>query len=182
MVVAGAVHAATVTWASGLLKTPANKEGGYSTTTIASGDVSSYLFLLTADAFNTYSADASAIYSDWKAGTITASKSANTGTSSALKTDNVYGANDTVYAAILYVNGNTTAYEGVEEFYMAGTSTWTFPGTSSKSFANFASGLGGWTAVATPEPPEPPIDSPEPTSGLLMLIGAAGLALRRKRA
>ena len=43
---------------------------------------------------------------------------------------------------------------------------------------------GAWTSVGTPDPgPTPgPEDAPEPTSGLLMLIGAAGLALRRKRA
>jgi len=40
---------------------------------------------------------------------------------------------------------------------------------------------GAWSSVKAADP-EPPIDSPEPTSGLLMLIGAAGLALRRKRA
>ena len=39
---------------------------------------------------------------------------------------------------------------------------------------------GAWSSVKAADP-EPPIDSPEPTSGLLMLIGAAGLALRRKR-
>jgi len=34
----------------------------------------------------------------------------------------------------------------------------------------------GWYSVATPSP------IPEPTSGLLMLLGVAGLALKRKRA
>ena len=41
---------------------------------------------------------------------------------------------------------------------------------------------GTWTAVGTPAPGPGPEPVPEPTSGLLMLIGAAGLALRRKRA
>jgi hypothetical protein len=47
---------------------------------------------------------------------------------------------------------------------------------SVKSLGNLASKVGGngaatsWTAV------------PEPTSGLLMLVGLAGLALRRRRA
>lgn len=44
-------------------------------------------------------------------------------------------------------------------------------GSKSVSWSNFSSTTGqGWTAV------------PEPTSGLLMLLGMAGLALRRKRA
>jgi len=36
----------------------------------------------------------------------------------------------------------------------------------------------GWDTGAKPEPPEP---TPEPTSALLMLVGVAGLALRRKQ-
>ena len=36
----------------------------------------------------------------------------------------------------------------------------------------------GWTITA----PATPVDVPEPTSGLLMLLGVAGLALRRKHA
>jgi len=53
----------------------------------------------------------------------------------------------------------------------------------SQSTASQASGAWSDVKATTPDPdPEPPIDSPEPTSGLLMLIGAAGLALRRKRA
>lgn len=39
-----------------------------------------------------------------------------------------------------------------------------------------AGSASAWTPVGTPSP------APEPTSALLMLIGAAGLALRRKRA
>ena len=38
-----------------------------------------------------------------------------------------------------------------------------------------ASAANGWAAVSS-------TDVPEPTSGLLMLLGVAGLALRRKRA
>ena len=43
-------------------------------------------------------------------------------------------------------------------------------GTFEASTATSAGGSGGWQAV------------PEPTSGLLMLVGLAGLALRRRRA
>lgn len=39
-----------------------------------------------------------------------------------------------------------------------------------------AGSAGAWTPVGTPSP------TPEPTGALLMLIGAAGLALKRKRA
>ena len=38
-----------------------------------------------------------------------------------------------------------------------------------------------FTPISGPTPPTPPV-VPEPTSGLLLLLGAAGLALRRKQA
>ena len=41
-----------------------------------------------------------------------------------------------------------------------------------------ATGGAGWTQIGSPGP----LPIPEPTSGLLMLLGVAGLALRRKRA
>ena len=52
---------------------------------------------------------------------------------------------------------------------------WSYAGIGSGSSDNFGSGGAGfdpgtWTAV------------PEPTSGLLLLLGVAGLALKRKRA
>ena len=55
------------------------------------------------------------------------------------------------------------------------TSGATYSATGSGSSDNFGTGFGGidagtWSAV------------PEPTSGLLMLLGVAGLALKRKRA
>ena len=50
------------------------------------------------------------------------------------------------------------------------TKTAAATGNMSFSFGSQASVTGGWTAV------------PEPTSGLLLLLGMAGLALKRKRA
>ena len=50
-------------------------------------------------------------------------------------------------------------------------------GTGSVTFE----GNGTWTAAPGPTPPGPtPV--PEPTSGLLMLLGVAGLALKRRKA
>ena len=73
---------------------------------------------------------------------------------------------------------------GVESVTTPGTGnkTMTFNAKSSSQAAAFDASKGfsnaGWYAAAS-SGGEP---VPEPTSGLLMLIGAAGLALRRKRA
>ena len=167
------VQAATVSWGSGVLKTPTSAEGGYSTTTIAKGDVTAYLFILSADQYATYSKDASAIYTDFAAGNLTADVTAGNATALTVKTPKTdYTVGDTVYAALLYVNTNVEGFDNVEEFYMATASTWEFAAASNKTFSNQASAIGSWTAVAVPEP----------TSGLLMLVGLAGLALRRRRA
>lgn len=167
------VQAATVSWGSGIMKSPESASGGWSTTTVTSGDVAGYLFILTADQYATYSGNSAAIYNDFTAGKITADASKNTGTAITLKTPKTdYTVGDTVYAAILYVNKDVEGFANVKEFYMADASTWTFAAASNKTFSNVATGIGSWTAVAVPEP----------TSGILMLVGLAGLALRRRRA
>ena len=83
----------------------------------------------------------------------------------------------TVYGAVLFVLSDSTS--GTDLWYMenAGSKT---TAKAVQSLGNLASKIGGtgaamaWTKV--------PADVPEPTSAMLMLIGMAGLALRRKRA
>ena len=78
---------------------------------------------------------------------------------------------DTVYD--FYFKAITT-YEGKEYQLVASKSATALEtGTATIAFGNMATttqAAGAWTAV------------PEPTSGLLMLLGMAGLALKRKRA
>ena len=88
-----------------------------------------------------------------------------------------------VYLAVF----DTTTITDSSNYYLTGVQSLdTLAGTYNQtlSFGNQSTAsqaAGAWSSVKASEP-EPPIDSPEPTSGLLMLIGAAGLALRRKRA
>ena len=78
--------------------------------------------------------------------------------------------NETVnFSMILF---NADSYANATEFKYAEVNNVAFV-TANKT-ANFTTALSGttWQAVAVPEP----------TSGLLMLVGLAGLALRRRRA
>lgn len=51
---------------------------------------------------------------------------------------------------------------------------------SAKIAADFASGTAGWQAISAAPGPTPG-GVPEPTSGLLLVLGGAALALRRRR-
>lgn len=166
---ASVVQAATVSWGSGTIYTP-GAEGAFTTTKAAASSVSYYLWTLDAEAYAAVTLDSIA-----KMDTSTAKTGKNSalGGTVSYKDTTTYGAGDTVNWAILfkYTDANN------KEWMIANKGTGTVDDLGSAlSFSNLASAsssyatVGGWTAV------------PEPTSGLLMLLGMAGLALRRKRA
>ena len=180
-----AANAAQMKWGSGALKAPtttanltANYGGAvalyvidsttYSTITAAiagmsGNEASKYLY----NQFSTKEATQTST---------TFSKGANT-----LTENKTYAAGDSAYAVLIYTAYDSTAkdefgkYTG-EQYYIANAGSWTFEADATKTMANMGTNLGGngaaitWQAV------------PEPTSGLLLLLGVAGLALRRKRA
>ena len=186
--IAASANAAAVTWVSGVLKTPASSEGGWSTSNIASGSAAGYFWVIDAATYNSlYNADVETMIGNVmgkyasidtvnKKVTITDTSyktpTANT-TSITYKDDGGYAAGDTAYAAMIF-----TYTQGGEDFYIANVGSWEFTAAQNKSMTSMATNLGGaggaalggWQSV------------PEPTSGLLMLLGVAGLALRRRRA
>lgn len=84
----------------------------------------------------------------------------------------------TKYSAYLMIFDTTTITDN-SNYYLTATKDFTaYEGATDVASVKWGSQsgsttIGAWSAVS---------DVPEPTSGLLMLIGLAGLALRRKRA
>ena len=166
-------NAAAVSWSSGTISLPSGS-------TAAKGDVTAYLFLVDETAYATYSAftDAAklsdAVYADYKslsgyAATATSSKKG----AANMDTGNDYSAGTTLYGVILY-----TTTQDSKDYYMGNVATAVVEGTADIDVSGLAEALSGtstataWSTAAVPEP----------TSGLLMLLGIAGLALRRRRA
>ena len=180
-IAAVATQAATVQWGSNKLYTAASADGGFSATGIGNA-ATAYLFTLTASEYNNFLSDYNAngnMKSVWDA--YKASLSSATGTktgalTSAATIKTTADVDATVYGAIIYTYTDATLGK---DFYIANIATGTVGADSGLVIGNLGTyyfgkdtgtATGGWQAV------------PEPTSGLLMLVGLAGLALKRKRA
>ena len=187
-VVATAVvsQAATVSWATSKFYTPASADGGFSTTA-AKATVSGSLYILTQAQYNTFLAayntdgDMKSVYDYFTTGAGKDTAASTTGTSasftSTLTMSSTADVGDTVYGAVIYTT-TATFNETPVDFYIANIGTGTVGSDAGISIGNLntyylgntsGTAVGGWQTV------------PEPTSGLLMLLGMAGLALRRKR-
>ena len=171
---AASVHAASVTWSTVAMY---NAEGSKVKAT-----ATMYVYLMDQTAYNALT-DVWATYGDdVKAGGTTAanvggSKSASlTSKASVSAPKDTAVANTTYYAAIIatYGTGDDMKYYAEKVSVTTGddgNATYNIGGGKLDSAVSAAS---NWQAATS--------SVPEPTSGLLMLVGLAGLALRRKRA
>ena len=169
-------QAASVKWNSGMLKAASNAEGVSGSATASSYTAYLYTFA-TLDANNTASGTSvDKLYASYigKQTPVAQATANGMGVANITQTGLDNGSNDnpiTVYGMVIYVDTATAdSYDGVDAFVKVGFETGTYKDTTGLQFSNMGTQQANWTAV------------PEPTSGLLMLLGMAGLALRRRRA
>lgn len=95
-------------------------------------------------------------------------------------------ATDNTVGAYLVILDSATAADATKA-YVTGVQNTTINGMGSSALMNWGdlsdmASPSAWKAVNTGADSDDSSDVPEPTSGLLMLLGVAGLALRRRRA
>ena len=173
-------QAASCTWASGTMYGAADADGGWVTGTANAiknrGEVTMQVFLLADekayDALaNKTQAELYEAYKDKSTPLTGTSKVAATGnlgnTVTIAESDSYEGVE---YAVVIATYTDPTLEN--KEFYIANVVKSTWNSVQSKGTAgNIISSVADWQTQAVPEP----------TSGLLLLLGVAGLALRRKQ-
>jgi len=174
--VAAIGNAASVNWGAGTVLEP----GGAT----ANKSVTGYLFVLTSSQYDTLAVNttgAAMSAAVWSAYGSNLGDAYATGTTSKkglltlVDDSKAYGANETAYAAIIYTygTGDDLQYIGnVGKAEFTSSMDVDMAGMALNLFGDSTKGATAWTAAAVPEP----------TSGLLLLLGMAGLALKRKRA
>ena len=168
-----AANAAAITWGSGTVYKADTAKAG-------KGEVAAYLFLIDSTTYDTLAASATAtalsdaVYAAYGSslGTADATGSTTAKGIANLSDPTVYANGNTAYAAILYVEGDN---------YMGNVATYTLTSDMDYSVAGLSTTVFG-TETGTTATAWSTAAVPEPTSGLLLLLGMAGLALKRKRA
>lgn len=168
------VNAATVTWGSSVMKLPSGNNAGTS--------VSASLFIVTESVYNSFAAytDAAelsdAVYKAY--GSETATKTGTTKKNFVSLSDGAdYSSDSTIYAILLY-----TATENEIAYWMGNYGKVTVESLQDVTVSQMGQIIGGSTGGGSTATAWSSGAIPEPTSGMLLLIGVAGLALRRRRA
>ena len=162
-------NATTVKWGTGTLYTAANDTGTFSTTKIGAAAMVSF-YVLSDTQYAAYSADKSTLFDDASAGLL--GEAAKSGTTSSMNSG--YTWSDTIDIGVTKNVALVVTYtdQTLGDLYIVNVATATPASATQFTVGNLASAAGGWTSAGGA--------APEPTSGLLLLLGVAGLALKRK--
>lgn len=175
-------QAASIQWKTGTGVKGANEDGSFATANAASGTLNMYVWLVAAETYATLNAESVwATYGsalDTADGTKTAFGGSLGGTVETADLNYVGGQNTPYYAAVIITLDADK--DGAADFYIANAAESLINGAGQgvnvNNLAKYEGGItsgtaiSGWTAVAVPEP----------TSALMLLVGLAGLALKRK--
>ena len=168
-------NAASVNWQSGTVLDPNGN--------VANKTVTAYLWVIDATTYDTLAANTTgaamsdAVYAAYGSKTGDAYATTTTtkkGLANLTDDSKAYGAGDSAYAAILYTYGS-----GDDLQFMGNVGKVTLESAMDTDSLGMALNLLGTSSTATAWSTAA---VPEPTSGLLLLLGMAGLALKRKRA
>lgn len=149
---------------------------------IADSQVTMYLYEITAADYASFSgtpaAISTAVYNQY--GTTSTSFALDDWGVAQITDSRDFASGDTAYAAVVFMFD-----DGTDQWYKGNIAAYTFDSGFDQEIADLDVNLGGnglnaggaiaWTVAGSA-----PV--PEPTSGLLLILGMAGLALKRKRA
>ena len=177
-----ATQAATVKWDSAKLNTAGSIQGGFSSTAIKSA-ATAYLFTLTASDYAGFLADyeangnMSSVWNSYKDSLTAATGTAKTGSrTSSASVETVADVGDTVYGAIIYFYHDDALNK---DFYIANIASGTVGAESGLTISNLGTYYLGTSVGGTPTGGWQAF--PEPTGAMLLVLGVAALALRRRQ-
>lgn len=165
-------QAASITWGSGAFTGP-NGEALKGTT--SSKNVWGFLFESTTAPF-----DVSSVYADFSSGKITSVADGKYSSASALTLtgSNSYTEGTTVYGAVLYLFFDTAGSASAEN---AASASYYIANVASGIAADAGSNVSNLATTGYATSWTPTAAVPEPTSGLMLVLGVAALAMKRKR-